>query len=105
MATALLSLALNVPLPTHIAMTGELTLTGMVLKIGGLREKVIAAKRANVTIVVCPKANFSDWEELPQEVKEGIQPKFVDCFDEIPPIFNLTKDMRKPEWLVKEKIE
>ncbi|KAF9963920.1 ATP-dependent Lon protease pim1 [Mortierella alpina] len=73
MTTSLLSLALNRPLDPTIAMTGELTLTGKVLKIGGLKEKTIAAKRSGVKILIFPQANLSDWEELPENVKEGVQ--------------------------------
>ncbi|KAF9949412.1 ATP-dependent Lon protease pim1 [Mortierella alpina] len=72
MTTSLLSLALNKPLDPTIAMTGELTLTGKVLKIGGLKEKTIAAKRSGVKILIFPQANLSDWEELPENVKEGV---------------------------------
>jgi len=73
MATSLLSLALQKPLEPTIAMTGELTLTGKVLKIGGLREKAVAAKRSGVTTLIYPEANLSDWEELPENVKEGLK--------------------------------
>ncbi|KAG0092791.1 ATP-dependent Lon protease pim1 [Podila epicladia] len=72
MTTSLLSLALNRPLDPTIAMTGELTLTGKVLKIGGLKEKTIAAKRSGVKTLIFPQANLSDWEELPANVKEGV---------------------------------
>ncbi|CAJ0746534.1 11167_t:CDS:10 [Entrophospora sp. SA101] len=72
MTTSLLSLALSKPLDPTIAMTGELTLTGKVLKIGGLREKAVAAKRSGVKTIIFPDANISDWEELPDNVKEGL---------------------------------
>ncbi|KAF9903656.1 ATP-dependent Lon protease pim1 [Linnemannia zychae] len=72
MTTSLLSLALNRPLDPTIAMTGELTLTGKVLKIGGLKEKTIAAKRSGVKTLIFPQANLPDWEELPANVKEGV---------------------------------
>ncbi|KAF9436805.1 ATP-dependent Lon protease pim1 [Entomortierella beljakovae] len=72
MTTSLLSLALNKPLDPTIAMTGELTLTGKVLKIGGLKEKTIAAKRSGVKTLIFPHANLADWEELPENVKEGV---------------------------------
>ncbi|KAJ1668521.1 ATP-dependent Lon protease pim1, partial [Coemansia sp. RSA 25] len=65
MTTALLSLALSRPVCNDVAMTGELTLTGRVLKIGGLKEKTIAARRAGVKRILFPKANLADWEELP----------------------------------------
>lgn len=66
MASSLLSLALNHPLDPTIAMTGELTVTGKVLRIGGLREKTVAARRAGATKVIFPADNTSDWLELPE---------------------------------------
>jgi ATP-dependent Lon protease len=66
MATSLLSLALNHPLDPTIAMTGELTVTGKVLRIGGLREKTVAARRAGAKTVIFPADNTSDWLELPE---------------------------------------
>ncbi|SCV04037.1 LAMI_0H12926g1_1 [Lachancea mirantina] len=74
MASSLLSLALNKQLDPTIAMTGELTLTGKVLRIGGLREKAVAAKRSGAKTIIFPKENTSDWEELPENVKEGLEP-------------------------------
>lgn len=66
MASALLSLALNHSLDPTIAMTGELTVTGKVLRIGGLREKTVAARRAGATKIIFPADNTSDWLELPE---------------------------------------
>lgn len=66
MATSLLSLALDQPLNPAIAMTGELTVTGKVLRIGGLREKTVAARRAGANTVIFPADNSSDWSELPE---------------------------------------
>lgn len=66
MATSLLSLALDTPVDPTVAMTGELTLTGKVLRIGGLREKTVAARRAGCKTIIFPKDNTSDWLELPQ---------------------------------------
>lgn len=65
MATSLLSLALDCPLNPTIAMTGELTVTGKVLRIGGLREKTVAARRAGCKTIIFPHDNISDWLELP----------------------------------------
>ena len=62
---------------------GELTLTGKVLRIGGVREKVVAAKRSGVSTIILPKANQSDWLQLPDYIKSDIQVHFVDCFEEI----------------------
>ncbi|KAL1925744.1 uncharacterized protein VTP21DRAFT_627 [Calcarisporiella thermophila] len=83
MATSLLSLALDRPVNPDVAMTGELTLTGKVLRIGGLREKVVAAKRSGVKKVIFPKANISDWEELPDYVKEGVEGVPVEWYNEV----------------------
>lgn len=66
MATSLLSLALDKPLDPTIAMTGELTVTGKVLRIGGLREKTVAARRAGSKMIIFPDDNLSDWLELPE---------------------------------------
>ena len=65
MATSLLSLALDHRLDPTIAMTGELTVTGKVLRIGGLREKAVAARRAGAKKIIFPADNISDWLELP----------------------------------------
>lgn len=66
MATSLLSLALDTPVDPTVAMTGELTLTGKVLRIGGLREKTVAARRAGCKMIIFPQDNMSDWLELPE---------------------------------------
>lgn len=66
MATSLLSLALDHPIDPTIAMTGELTVTGKILRIGGLREKTVAAHRAGARTIIFPEDNMSDWLELPE---------------------------------------
>ncbi|CAR29449.1 ZYRO0G08910p [Zygosaccharomyces rouxii] len=83
MATSLLSLALNKSIDPTVAMTGELTLTGKVLRIGGLREKAVAAKRSGATTIIFPRDNLSDWEELPDNVKEGLEPVAADWYDDV----------------------
>ncbi|CCD23331.1 ATP-dependent Lon protease PIM1 NDAI_0B02960 [Naumovozyma dairenensis CBS 421] len=83
MATSFLSLALNRSVEPTVAMTGELTLTGKVLRIGGLREKAVAAKRSGAKTIIFPKDNMSDWEELPENVKEGLEPLAADWYDDI----------------------
>ncbi len=65
MATALLSLARNESIDRALAMTGELTLTGQVLPVGGIREKIIAARRSDIFEVILPEANRRDYDELP----------------------------------------
>lgn len=66
MATSLLSLAMGKEVDPKLSMTGELTVTGKVLRIGGLREKTVAARRAGCEVVVFPRENLGDWEELPE---------------------------------------
>lgn len=83
MATALLSLLLNKPVRTDLGMTGELTLMGKVLPIGGVKEKVIAARRAGLKTLIFPKANVRDFEELPAYVKRGLKVHFVDWYHEV----------------------
>ncbi|EFX03248.1 mitochondrial serine protease [Grosmannia clavigera kw1407] len=83
MATSLLSLALDYPIDPTVAMTGELTLTGKVLRIGGLREKTIAARRAGCKLVVFPEDNLSDWLELPENIKEGIEGRPVGWYKDV----------------------
>lgn len=82
MTTALLSLALNRS-PKPIAMTGELTLTGEVLPIGGVREKLLAAKRLGVHEVILPKANHVEVNELPKSVPEGLTIHYAKHFEDV----------------------
>lgn len=86
MATALLSLARRQRIRRPLAMTGELTLTGSVYPVGGIREKVIAARRAKVMEVILPNANKGDFEELPEHIREGVTAHFVKHFREVVPI-------------------
>lgn len=81
--TALTSLALNKPIRQDIAMTGEVSLTGKVLPVGGIKEKVIAAKRVGVTTIILPSENRKDCVELADYIKEGIQFHFVDNYSDV----------------------
>ncbi|MBB1486987.1 endopeptidase La [Oceanospirillum sediminis] len=83
MTTALLSLARNQPLPRALAMTGEITLTGHVLPVGGIREKVIAARRSKIMEVILPAANQRDYDELPDSLKEGMTVHFASHYQDI----------------------
>jgi ATP-dependent Lon protease len=83
LATALASLALNRPVSEDVAMTGEITLTGQVLPVGGIREKVLAAQRAGVTTVVLPKENEGDLDDLPREVRKSMTFVPADSVDEV----------------------
>ncbi len=83
MATALYSLALNKPVKKDLAMTGEITLTGLVMPIGGVKEKTIAAKRARVKHLILPDRNRGEYEELPAHIRKGLKVHFVKTFEEI----------------------
>jgi ATP-dependent Lon protease len=83
MFTSLASLFLNKPVRHDIAMTGEITLRGLVLPIGGLKEKTLAAKRAGIREVIVPERNHKDLPDLPDEVKETLQFHFVNNVDEV----------------------
>ena len=83
MALALYSLAKNKAVKKGIGMTGELTLTGKVLPIGGVKEKTIAARRVKVFELIFPAENKKDFDELPAHLKEGINPHFVEHFDDV----------------------
>jgi Lon-like ATP-dependent protease len=100
MASSFLSLALDTQIKDGVAMTGELTLTGKVLRIGGLREKTVAARRAGAKMVIFPKDNLSDWLELPENIKEGIEGRpvawYSDVFSLVFP--DLNKDAANKLW-------
>ncbi len=83
MATALASLLLNKPVRNDLAMTGEITLTGQVLPIGGLKEKTLAAKRAGITTIIVPKRNHKDILEIDQKLLKGIKFVYVETIDEV----------------------
>lgn len=83
MITSFLSLALNKPARGDIAMTGEITLTGKVLPIGGVKEKVIAAQRCFCNEVILPKANEKDFVELQDYIKEGISVRYADYYEDV----------------------
>jgi len=83
MATALLSLVLGKKIKDRLAMTGELSLTGQVLPIGGLREKTVAAKRNKIRDIIIPKDNERDLDEIPEHVKKGISFHPVETMEEV----------------------
>jgi ATP-dependent Lon protease len=83
MTTALVSLLRNQAVPVNLAMTGELTLTGKVLPVGGIKEKLIAARRVGLTTLIMPKDNRRDYDELPDYLKEGMDVHFVQHYDEV----------------------
>ncbi|KAM7388809.1 hypothetical protein PAMP_024956 [Pampus punctatissimus] len=84
--TALLSLATNQPVRQNIAMTGEVSLTGKILPVGGIKEKTIAARRAGVTCIILPSENRKDFSDLPDYITQGLEVHFVDHYSQIYPI-------------------
>jgi ATP-dependent Lon protease len=83
MATALASALTKIPVRRDIAMTGEITLRGKVLPIGGLKEKLLAALRAGIFEAILPKSNEKDVSELPDNIKNSMKLHFVDSMDEV----------------------
>jgi len=83
MTTALLSLALKQPTLADLAMTGEISLTGKVLPVGGIKEKTIAARRAGAKTLIFPEGNRKDFEELPDYLKDGLNVVFANHFDTV----------------------
>ncbi|WP_275286425.1 endopeptidase La [Halomonas elongata] len=83
MTTALLSLARHEPIDRPLAMTGELTLTGQVLPVGGIREKIIAARRSEIFEVILPDANRRDYEELPDYLRDGVTVHFASHYRDV----------------------
>ncbi|CAI0381778.1 unnamed protein product [Linum tenue] len=83
MITSLLSVAMEKPVRKDLAMTGEVTLTGKVLPIGGVKEKTIAARRSGVKTIIFPSANRRDFDELSPQVKEGLDVHFADHYSQI----------------------
>jgi ATP-dependent Lon protease len=92
--TALASLLMNRRVRNDVAMTGEITLRGLVLPVGGIKEKVLAAKRAGIRTIILPKKNEKDLEEIPDHMKKGLQFHFVSRMDEVIR-FALTPSKRK----------
>lgn len=83
LVTALLSLLMDVPVLDNLGMTGEITLTGRVLAVGGLKEKLVAARRSGLKQLIFPKDNIRDYDELPDHIKKGITVHFVEHYDEV----------------------
>ncbi|MDD1502170.1 endopeptidase La [Lysinibacillus sp. CNPSo 3705] len=83
MATAIVSAILHRPIRREVGMTGEITLRGRVLPIGGLKEKTLSAHRAGLTTIICPKDNERDIEDIPESVREQLTFKLVSSADEV----------------------
>jgi ATP-dependent Lon protease len=84
-AAALISLFRGTPIQPNLAMTGEVTLTGRVLPVGGVREKLLAARRAGIHRVLLPRHNEKDLVEIPAEVKADLAVHLVDTLDDVVP--------------------
>ena len=82
-ATAILSLVFKKKVRDFIGMTGELSLTGKVLPVGGIKEKIIAGKRNHIKEIILPKSNQQDVDEIPDIVKEGLSFHFVENMEEV----------------------
>ena len=81
--TAITSLLTGRPVRSDVAMTGEITLRGLVLPVGGIKEKVLAARRAGISTVILPKRNENDLEEVPEQIKKDMKFYFVQRMDEV----------------------
>jgi len=103
MVTSIVSAITNNPVKRDVAMTGEVTLTGQVLPIGGLKEKLLAAHRAGIKQVLIPKENEKDLVDMPKKIIDDIKITPVEYADEVLKIA-LTKELKKVEWAEVEKI-
>ena len=83
MLTAIVSLLTGIPVNSELAMTGEASLRGAVLPVGGIKEKVLAAHRAGIRKVILPEKNRKDWPEIPEEVRSCMEIKFVSRMEEV----------------------
>ena len=98
LAIALISAITNTPVKKDIAMTGEVTLRGNVLPVGGIKEKVLAAHRLGIKTIIIPEKNEKDLEELPQQIKEELTITSVNHMDQIIPLaFGNIQPKRKTE--------
>jgi Lon-like ATP-dependent protease len=83
MVTSMLSLAMDKPVRNDLAMTGEISLTGKVLAVGGIKEKIMAARRAGIKCVVLPSANQRDFDEIPDYLKEGLEVHYAEDYETV----------------------
>jgi len=98
MVTSIVSSITNIPVRREVAMTGEVTLTGQVLPIGGLKEKLLAAHRAGIKEVLIPKENEKDLIDMPKKIIDEVKITPVEFADEVLKIA-LTKELKKTEWV------
>jgi ATP-dependent Lon protease len=104
MVTSIVSAITNNPVRRDIAMTGEVTLTGQVLPIGGLKEKLLAAHRAGIKEVLIPKENKKDLVDMPKKIIDDIKITPVEYADQVLKIA-LTKELKRIEWVEVDKIK
>jgi ATP-dependent Lon protease len=98
MVTSIVSSITNIPVRKDLAMTGEVTLTGQVLQIGGLKEKLLAAHRAGIKEVLIPKENEKDLVDMPKKIMDDIKITPVEHADQVIKIA-LTKELKPTEWV------
>jgi ATP-dependent Lon protease len=102
MCTAIVSVLTNIPVRSEVAMTGEITLRGQVLAIGGLKEKLLAAHRGGIKTVIIPEENERDLKEIPDNIKADLEIKPVKWIDEVLEIAleSMPKPLSDEEFLV-----
>ena len=103
MVTSIISAITEVPVNKDVAMTGEITLRGLVLPIGGLKEKLLAAHRAGIKKVIIPKENKKDLMEVPKTILESMEIISVKNVDEVLKVA-LTKPLKRVEWVEVDQI-
>ena len=103
MVTSIVSAITEIPVDKKVAMTGEVTLRGLVLPIGGLKEKLLAAHRAGIKKVLIPVENKKDLTEVPESIKKNMEIIAVKNVDEVLKIA-LTKNLKRVEWVEVEQI-
>ena len=103
MVTSIVSSITNNPVDREIAMTGEVTITGQVLQIGGLKEKLLAAHRAGIKTVIIPKDNEKDLVDIPKKVREDIKIMPVENVDQVLKLA-LKNELKRVEWTEVENI-
>ena len=103
MVTSIVSSLTGIPVKKEVAMTGEVTLRGRVLPIGGLKEKLLAALRGGIKIAIIPDENEKDLKEIPQNVKDGLKIIPVKNVEEVLKIA-LSKELTPVKWVEAEQI-
>ena len=104
MVTSIISAITEIPVDKNVAMTGEITLRGLVLPIGGLKEKLLAAHRAGIKKVLIPIENKKDLIEVPKTVKDSIEIITVKNVDEVLKIA-LTKPLKRVDWVDMDNVK